>query len=115
MSPGARGGRQVPGRGDAVVLAAVTGDHRAQGQSDRGRARRRGPRPRRQSAHSPVLSAVDVQRVGVRVFALHRHVAGRVAGVFPDDAEAVDAGHLRGRLAAAQPREEPAHLVRQVV
>lgn len=72
-------------------------------------------RPARRRARSPVLGAVDVQHVGVRVFALHRDVAGRVPGVFPHDAEAVHAGHLGRRQAAAQPGEKPTHLVRQVV
>lgn len=62
-----------------------------------------------------VLSAVNVQHVGVCVFALYWNVTGRVAGVFPHDAEAVDAGHLGRRLSTAQPGEKPTHLVRQVV
>lgn len=65
--------------------------------------------------HSPVLRAVNAQRVGVRVPALHRNIAGRVPGFSPHHAEAVDAGHLGRRLSTAQPGEEPAHLVRQVV
>lgn len=46
---------------------------------------------------------------------LYGHLAGRVTDVRLHDAEAVDAGHLGGRLSAAQPGEEPTHLVRQVV
>ena len=65
--------------------------------------------------HSPVLGAENVQQVGVRVDALYRHLAGRVAGLRLHDAEAVDASHLGCRLPAAQPGEKPVHLVRQVI
>lgn len=58
---------------------------------------------------------MNVQHVGVRVFALYRNVAGRVASFFLHDAEAVHAGHLGRRLSAAQPGEQPTHLVHQVV
>lgn len=49
------------------------------------------------------------------VGALDGDLAGGVTDLRLHDAEAVDAGHLGGRLAAAQPREEPPHLVGQVV
>lgn len=67
------------------------------------------------TAASPVLGAVDVQHVGVRVFALYWNVTGRVPSLSPHDAEAVDAGHLGRRLSTSQPGEQPAHLVRQVI
>lgn len=67
------------------------------------------------SSRSPVLGAVNVQHVRVRVLALHRKVAGGVARFFPHHAEAVHAGHLGCCLSAAQPGKKPTHLVRQVV
>lgn len=87
-------------------LTTTTKALNSDSDSNRRRSRRR---------HPPVLRAVDAQRVRVRVFALHRQVAGGVARLLAHHAEAVHAGHLRRGLAATQPREEPAHLVRQVV
>lgn len=63
MCPGPCGGRQVPGRGLAVVLPAVA-----------------------------VLGGVDVQGVGVCVCALQGHVTAGVARLLLDQTEAVHAG-----------------------
>lgn len=93
-----------------MILAAVTGGHTAPFTERSAPKRKAGG-----GGHSPVLSAVDVQHVGVRVLALDGDVAGRVAVIFPDDAKAVDAGDLCHGLTPPEPREKPAHLVRQVV
>lgn len=63
VCPGPCGGRQVPGRGLAVVLPAVA-----------------------------VLGGVDVQGVGVCVCALQGHVTAGVARLLLDQTEAVHAG-----------------------
>lgn len=66
-------------------------------------------------SRSPVLSSMNVQHVGVCVFALYWNVTRWVAGFFPHNSKAVDTGHLGRRLSTTQPGEKPTHLVRQVI
>lgn len=119
LSPGSCWSRQVPRSGHAVILTAVTGDTHTHTvrhcSSDCGCYNNETLSLSLSLSRSPVLSSMNVQHIGVCVFALYWNVTRWVAGFFPHNSKAVDTGHLGRRLSTTQPGEKPTHLVRQVI